>query len=88
MLSIILSAVLLVAGTCAQRTELKILEIGRRVPTSSGEVIGQASSWKSQVSEYLGIPFAEPPVGKLRWAGPRKIQEARGKAINATRYGL
>ncbi|KAK2772240.1 hypothetical protein FQN53_004676 [Emmonsiellopsis sp. PD_33] len=46
-------------------------EIGQKVETSSGTVVGHASEWKPEVSEYLGIPFAQPPVGELRFAAPK-----------------
>ena len=59
--------------------------VGQTVKTTSGDITGKPSSWKPEVSEYLGIPFAEPPVGKLRWAAPVAIK-APGKAINATTY--
>ena len=60
-------------------------KIGQTVKTTSGDISGQPSSWKLEVSEYLGIPFAEPPVGKLRWAAP-VATKGFGKAINATEY--
>jgi len=46
-------------------------QVGRVVETSSGPVEGHASSWQRNVSEYLGIPFAVPPVGELRWTAPK-----------------
>ncbi|KAK2792404.1 hypothetical protein FQN52_003339 [Onygenales sp. PD_12] len=46
-------------------------EVGQKVETSSGTVVGHASEWKPGVSEYLGIPFAQPPVGELRFAAPK-----------------
>ncbi|KAF2674097.1 alpha/beta-hydrolase [Microthyrium microscopicum] len=60
---------------------------GQTVKTTSGDITGQPSSWKPEVSEYLGIPYAEPPVGKLRWAAP-VAAKGSGKAINATKYGF
>jgi cholinesterase len=60
--------------------------IGEAVKTTSGTVIGQASKWQPEVSEYLGIPFAKPPEGELRWAAPQAITDA-SKVINATKYG-
>ena len=60
-------------------------KIGQSVKTTSGDLTGQPSSWKPQVSEYLGIRYAEPPVGKLRFAAPVAIKAA-GKALNATKY--
>ena len=45
--------------------------VGQRVHTSSGVLIGRSASEKTAVSEYLGIPFAQPPVGDLRFAAPQ-----------------
>jgi cholinesterase len=59
--------------------------IGQAVKTTSGSIVGQASSWKKDVSEYLGVPFAAPPVGPLRWAPPQKIN-GEGKTIQATKF--
>jgi cholinesterase len=59
--------------------------IGQAVDTVSGKVKGQASSWKPQVSEYLGIPFAQPPVGPLRFAAPKLFKG--GTVVNATKFG-
>ncbi|KAF2431719.1 alpha/beta-hydrolase [Tothia fuscella] len=61
-------------------------KIGNAVKTTSGTVIGQASGWKSEVSEYLGIPFAKPPQDDLRWTAPQAITDD-SKVINATKYG-
>jgi cholinesterase len=60
-------------------------KVGNAVKTTSGTVIGQASKWQPQVSEYLGIPFAKAPEGDLRWAAPQSITDS-SKVINATRY--
>ncbi|KAK3291614.1 Alpha/Beta hydrolase protein [Chaetomium fimeti] len=44
--------------------------VGQTVHTSSGPVEGHAASTASEVSEYLGIPYAQPPVGSLRFQPP------------------
>lgn len=63
-----------------------ISSIGQLVSTTSGSVVGHAADWKPEVSEYLGIPYAEPPVGGLRFAVPKPFQ---GNAtIDATKFGL
>ncbi|KAF1984985.1 alpha/beta-hydrolase [Aulographum hederae CBS 113979] len=58
---------------------------GAQIGTSTGSVQGKASSWKSGVSEYLGIPYAQPPVGELRWAAPKPAKLFNG-LINATTF--
>lgn len=44
--------------------------VGQTVQTTSGPVDGHAASVASQVSEYLGIPYAQAPVGTLRFQPP------------------
>src|SRR4051812_35395638 len=57
---------------------------GAYVQTSSGLIIGHAASKNPEVSEYLGIPFAAPPVGALRFAAPQKYNATR--TFNASSY--
>ena len=47
--------------------------IGQTVKTTSGPVTGHAALNKTEVSVYLGIPYAQPPVGDLRWEPPQKF---------------
>jgi hypothetical protein len=42
-------------------------KVGQTVQTSSGPVKGHAANDADQVSEYLGIPYAQPPTGDLRF---------------------
>ncbi|KAL3424092.1 carboxylesterase [Phlyctema vagabunda] len=46
--------------------------IGQVVDTSSGPVAGHGAAKHPEVSEYLGIPYAQAPVGDLRFAAPLK----------------
>jgi len=78
-----LSAALFYAGITG--VQCQAWQVGQTVKTTSGTIVGHASSWKTQVSEYLGVPFAKPPVGDLRWAAPAAITDS-SKTINATRY--
>jgi cholinesterase len=47
--------------------------VGRDATTSSGIIKGHGSQWQPGVSEYLGIPYAQSPVGNLRWAAPKQF---------------
>jgi cholinesterase len=58
--------------------------VGQTVQTDSGPVSGHAALNASQVSEYLGIPFAAPPVGDLRFAAPQKY--TGNSSINGTSF--
>lgn len=58
--------------------------VGQTVRTTSGPVQGHAAPDASQVSEYLGIPFAQPPTGSLRFEPPLAFNGS--SAINGTDY--
>jgi hypothetical protein len=64
----------LVAPLCAFATDLEERAanwtVGQTVKTSSGPVSGHPATNDSDVSEYLGIPFGQAPVGDLRFAAP------------------
>lgn len=48
------------------------LSVGQTIKTSSGPVRGHVGTVESDVSTYLGIPYALPPVGNLRFMPPEK----------------
>lgn len=56
---------------------------GTTVRTTDGAVCGIT---RNRVTDYLGIPYAAPPVGKLRWRAPRPIKPWGG-VLQATRPG-
>lgn len=62
-------------------------KVGQAVKTTSGEITGRASALfgNSEVSEYLAIPYAAPPVGSLRWEAPQPFKG--NKSIAATSWG-
>ena len=57
--------------------------VGQAVNTSSGMASGHAASNFTQVSEYLGIPYAQPPLGKLRFQPPVKYTGSTSLSGNA-----
>jgi hypothetical protein len=58
--------------------------VGQTVHTSSGYVAGQAALEAEQVSQYLGIPYAQPPIGSLRFQPPTRFNGS--SIINATAF--
>lgn len=60
---------LLVASSCvasSSATKTNTLQVN----TTVGTVQGSINSTFPNVAQYLNIPFAEPPLGKLRFAPP------------------
>ncbi|PLB35947.1 alpha/beta-hydrolase [Aspergillus candidus] len=61
--------------------------IGGIIDTTSGPIRGQPSSLRPDVSEYLGIRYAKPPIDDLRFAAP--VPPDRSTTVfNATAYVL
>lgn len=64
---------------------------GRSAPpptanTTSGLIVGHAAPNRSEVSEFLGIRYAEPPVGDLRFAPPQRYRAPPGTVYNASSW--
>ncbi|KAF5022692.1 hypothetical protein F66182_5240 [Fusarium sp. NRRL 66182] len=55
------------------------------VDTSNGPVTGHVTDNSACVVEYLGIPYARPPVNELRFAPPQRFNST--KPYRAERYG-
>jgi len=52
--------------------------------TESGVVIGSTTDG---VNQFLGIPYAAPPVGALRWRPPKRYGSFPGFILQATQFG-
>lgn len=62
-------------------------QVGPSVKTVNGLVTGKTimTTFKKPVDCYFGIPFAQPPVGQLRFRNPLPVSEGN---INATQFGF
>ena len=58
------------------------------VQTESGAVVGAVENlpYGKTAYQYLGIPYAEPPVGDLRFADPKPVKPWPGTK-RATEFG-
>lgn len=56
----------------------------KTVRTDSGMVSGRTDA--HGVTSYLGIPFAAPPVGNLRWRAPQPVAPWKG-VLQADQFG-
>src|SRR5262245_42277962 len=56
---------------------------GERITIDSGALEGASAN---AVTSFKGIPFAQPPVGDLRWRPPQAVEKWTD-VRNATAYG-
>ena len=73
----------LLASLTATTTLAQETSNGATVQTSSGAITGHAAKTKTEVSEYLGIPYAQPPTGDLRFAAPQTYSSSAPITANA-----
>lgn len=59
------------ASTLATAAPAKSYET---VQTSNGPITGHRAGGANDVWEYLGIPYAQPPLNDLRFAAPQKYK--------------
>lgn len=56
------------------------------IETSSGTILGHPASNSSHVTEFLGIRYAEAPVGELRFAAPKKFEASPDTVFEASEW--
>ncbi|KAJ5722124.1 hypothetical protein N7488_000159 [Penicillium malachiteum] len=54
--------------------------------TETGTFVGMLNDTYPNVRQFLRVPFAEPPLGELRWK-PRKYPRKSEKKIDSTYFG-
>lgn len=73
-----LAAALLLAGCAARTVEpASVADPESRRQLDSGAIVGFANPAGGHT--WLGIPFAAPPVGELRWRAPRPVTPWSGQ---------
>lgn len=77
----------MVAPICLVASQTTHWMVGQQVQTKSGTVSGHGASQLENVSEYLGIPYAEPPTGDLRFAEPVALDQ-RDARLNGSAFGF
>jgi para-nitrobenzyl esterase len=85
-------AVFLLHAACGrQAPEPPVVDPASRRHPPAGELVGFVGAYGSHV--WLGLPFAEPPVGELRWRAPRPaprwegVREALAFGPGCSQYG-
>ncbi|KAM0425623.1 hypothetical protein ACHAPT_009155 [Fusarium lateritium] len=79
--------ILLAALSSLTLSESAVLPAAPSVSLPLGTYQGRHNEHYAQ-DEFLGIPYAQPPVGPLRFASPQPITKAFDKPQTATEYGL
>ncbi|KAF2009115.1 para-nitrobenzyl esterase [Aaosphaeria arxii CBS 175.79] len=59
--------------------------LGLTIETTAGPVTGFVDDTTPNVAQFLGIPYAEQPVGERRWLPA--VTKAREESIDATNFG-
>jgi para-nitrobenzyl esterase len=67
--------------------DLRVRGLSERPAPVAAAPAGRASGrWRGAVAAFLGIPFARPPVGPLRWRPPLRLPRWEG-TFRADRFG-
>ena len=79
----------------AKLTLFALLPLVRSVTVSTkyGEIEGFIASYPNasgpfkSVSKFLGIPFAAPPIGELRFKAPQPLKAWKPNVLTAKKHG-
>lgn len=66
-----------------QAQQLNSIEV--KTELKNGTIAGLFDT-KTNIKKYLGIPFAKPPVGELRWKAPQELDNWKG-VIETKKFG-
>lgn len=59
---------------------------GQVLTSTGGTIIGHGASNRTSVTEFLGIRYAEAPIGELRFAAPKKYVAPQGTVFEASEW--
>lgn len=76
------AAVISVFGSVSAGT----VQSARVQTTTGGTIIGHGASNSTSVTEFLGIRYAEAPVGELRFAAPKRYVAPQGTVFEASEW--
>jgi len=66
------------------QTEPRSIDQASKVQISSGTLVGFSDSYDTYA--WIGIPYAQPPIGNLRWRAPQPVK-AWSTTFDAIEYG-
>lgn len=62
------------------------IQPGQVQTKTGGIILGHGASNKTSVTEFLGIRYAEAPIGELRFAAPKKYVAPQGTVFEASEW--
>jgi hypothetical protein len=85
--STIIGVGLLQLSSVAQATNSSSLPSGTPLVTTLNDSYYGSHSARYNVDSFLGLPYAQPPVGDLRYRAPQSLNTSWTGLKNATQYG-
>lgn len=75
-LSIFVLALALSCSAPEVKNQLRVDSVSTQAGLISGKLVGPDS-----IKTFMGIPFAAPPVGELRWKKPQQVEAWEGVKV-------
>lgn len=83
-----LTAVLIAAGASAALASGTLAQGAPKVTIRPGALVGQFVGHDGDVEAFFGVPYAKPPVGKLRFAPPQPLTAFPARPFLATNNSI